>query len=303
MANSNNLPLISVVMSTYMHNDYIEEAINSVWSQTYSNLEICIVDDCSPDSTFETLQRLQAKSQIPMKISRNPTNMELTATISKALSMATGKYIAFLSGDDRYSSNRFQDQIELMEKDHEMMVVYGNGRVFKDGETLQQVHSEAVKLLLRKQPVEILDFLYTNPSPLFIQTLLVRRDFILSSGSFDKSVLSDDWVLNIRFFRSLVNGGKFAFIDKEFFQYRIHDTNVHKRFWRHTIKKIQVIQKYAPSRLYRTGMSNILFDISLNCVHKGWPVRTQIFFILSQIFKSNPQRRDRLALEKKMHRG
>ena len=58
-------------MSTYMHSEYIEESIRSVWAQNYPNLEICIVDDCSSDDTFEILKRLKALAPFPMDIFRN----------------------------------------------------------------------------------------------------------------------------------------------------------------------------------------------------------------------------------------
>jgi len=294
LANRIEFPLLSIVMSTYMHSEYIEESIRSVWAQNYPNLEICIVDDCSSDNTFEILKRLKALAPFPMDIFRNLTNLELTATISRALLLAKGKYIAFLSGDDCYFPNRFEDQIDLMEKDPEMMVVVGNGRVFKGGEFLQQVHSDAVKSLLSKNPSEILTFLYTHPSPFFIQTLLVRRDFILSSGSFDQSMLSDDWVLNIRFFRRLVSSGKFAFIDKDFFRYRIHDTNVHKRFWRHNIQKLQVIWKYTPLSLKREGFSNIIYDIGLHCIYKQWKIAGNALYLFAQTINYDSSRHEKI---------
>ena len=51
-------PLVSVIMTVYKHNDLLESAINSVLNQSYQNLELIIIDDCSPDSVYQYLENI-----------------------------------------------------------------------------------------------------------------------------------------------------------------------------------------------------------------------------------------------------
>ena len=79
-------PLVSVVIASYNHRDYITETIHSIWRQNYSNIEVIVVDDCSPDDSWMLLQELSIQSPIPMKISRNLKNSGPAETFNAARS-------------------------------------------------------------------------------------------------------------------------------------------------------------------------------------------------------------------------
>ncbi len=61
-------PLVSVIMPAYNHERFVEEAVRSVWAQTYANVEVIVLDDGSRDRTPEILRRLEAESPIPMRV-------------------------------------------------------------------------------------------------------------------------------------------------------------------------------------------------------------------------------------------
>ncbi|MDI1355626.1 MAG: glycosyltransferase family 2 protein [bacterium] len=89
--------LISVCVPAYNNAAYLRETIESVLHQTHSNFELILVDDCSTDSTWDVINEFKDPR---IKSSRNEKNMGMHGNWSKALSLATGKYIKLICGDD-----------------------------------------------------------------------------------------------------------------------------------------------------------------------------------------------------------
>ena len=109
--------LVSVVMPVHNAGKYIEEAIRSVMSQTYSNWELLIVNDNSTDNSMEIVNRL-ASEDCRIKVFDNPTPTGYPATPrNMAVSLANGRYIAFLDSDDVWHSDKLKNQIELMQEE------------------------------------------------------------------------------------------------------------------------------------------------------------------------------------------
>lgn len=105
--------LVSIVMPSYNTANYIEETIQSVLDQTYTKLELLIVDDCSSDNTLEVLEQYQDER---IKIFVNDKNSGAALSRNKALQEARGQWIAFLDSDDLWSKDKLEKQISFMEK-------------------------------------------------------------------------------------------------------------------------------------------------------------------------------------------
>jgi teichuronic acid biosynthesis glycosyltransferase TuaG len=101
--------LISVIIPTYLRFDQVQIAINSVLKQTYSNIEIIVIDDCSPDSNYKLLDKMY-ETQSNVKILHLPINQRdlykssyaQGQTRNEGIKIAKGKYLAFLDDDDAY---------------------------------------------------------------------------------------------------------------------------------------------------------------------------------------------------------
>ncbi|WP_298064936.1 glycosyltransferase family 2 protein [uncultured Cetobacterium sp.] len=117
-----NSKLVSVIIPTYNVQDFIEQAVGSIINQTYKNIEIIIVDDCSSDKTFEKLKKL-AKQDSRIKLLRNDVNLKICKTLNKALKESKGEYIVRMDGDDISDKDRIEKQIEYLEKNQEIALV------------------------------------------------------------------------------------------------------------------------------------------------------------------------------------
>jgi glycosyltransferase involved in cell wall biosynthesis len=100
-------------MPAYNCARFIEEAVNSVRRQTYSNWELIIVDDCSTDNTYSVISEI-ALQDPRIKVLKHDYNMGAAASRNKAIVEATGKYIAFLDSDDIWLSQKLEKQIRFM---------------------------------------------------------------------------------------------------------------------------------------------------------------------------------------------
>jgi glycosyltransferase involved in cell wall biosynthesis len=102
------MPAVSVSLVTYNHERYIGEAIRSVLQQTFSDLEVIVVDDGSTDRTAEVI----ASFDDPRMVSIRQENQGPGAATNRALAACRGKYVALMSGDDVCYPDRIQKQLQ-----------------------------------------------------------------------------------------------------------------------------------------------------------------------------------------------
>lgn len=105
--------LVSVIMPSWNTSNFIAESIQSVIDQTYENWELIIVDDCSTDNTDEVVAKFKDKR---IRYFKNEKNSGAALSRNRALREARGEWIAFLDSDDLWSPDKFEHQINFMNK-------------------------------------------------------------------------------------------------------------------------------------------------------------------------------------------
>lgn len=125
-------PLVSVIIPSYNHARYIERAIASVLAQTYSPIELIVVDDGSRDGSPELLATLAQRHGFRAVL--NPQNRGQGHVVNQALDLCRGEFVCFLPSDDWYLPHKTQVQVDrFRECDARTGVVYGRGaRFFED---------------------------------------------------------------------------------------------------------------------------------------------------------------------------
>ena len=113
------MPKVSIIMATYNCEDTLRKSVNSIVSQTFSDWEFIICDDCSTDGTYEIL--LEYKNQYPDKfvILHNKVNSKLPFSLNRGLEVARGEYIARMDGDDEALPDRLEKQVAFLDSHSE----------------------------------------------------------------------------------------------------------------------------------------------------------------------------------------
>jgi len=105
-------PLVTIFMNTYNGEKYLDQSIRSILSQTYTNFEFIIMDDCSTDSSVNIIK---SYTDPRIQLIANQKNMGHTYGLNYALENATGKYVANMDQDDISLPIRIATQVEFME--------------------------------------------------------------------------------------------------------------------------------------------------------------------------------------------
>lgn len=114
------MPTVSVLMSAFNAERFLEQAVRSVLDQSWTDLELIVVDDASTDRTAEILARLQEPR---LKLIRQPRNAGLVQAMNTALEQAQGEFIARMDADDVAMPERLAQQIALLRARAELAAV------------------------------------------------------------------------------------------------------------------------------------------------------------------------------------
>ena len=138
--------LVSIVMPCYNTEKYIQESIESVLKQTYSNWELIIVDDCSTDNSWETINSYNDNRIITLK---NEKNSGAAISRNYALREAKGRWIAFLDSDDTWECNKLERQLKFM-NDKGYAFTFTDYRTCENGTWLPYINTGPGKVTKRR---------------------------------------------------------------------------------------------------------------------------------------------------------
>lgn len=124
--------LISIIMAAYNTEKTIEQAINSVLCQTYTNFELLVVNDCSTDRTAEWVKSIAAKDSRVRLIS-NVKNNGVSYTRKHGLEEAKGDWIAILDSDDAWEPEKLEKQIVLQRRTNADLLFTGSAFMDSEG--------------------------------------------------------------------------------------------------------------------------------------------------------------------------
>jgi glycosyltransferase involved in cell wall biosynthesis len=106
-------PLVSIIIPTFNREKELERALNSVFSQTYTNWEICIVDNNSSDNSIQLINNYNNPR---IKLYTINNKGVIGASRNLGIQKAKGKYLAFLDSDDWWSSRKLEVSVKFLEQ-------------------------------------------------------------------------------------------------------------------------------------------------------------------------------------------
>jgi glycosyltransferase involved in cell wall biosynthesis len=205
------MPKVSVVLAVYNGEAYIEEAVRSVFGQTFTDFEFIVINDGSTDGTSAILDSFNDPR---LKVYHNPSNIRLIASLNKGLELATGDYIARMDADDCCHPERLAQQVNFLDQNPEVVLVGSNYNAFGDQSFLSSLWNQDEELrvaLMFENP-------FAHPSTMFRRRILVEQRLQYRK----EDLHAEDWGLWIE----LLKYGKGANLAAALLNYRISSGSI-----------------------------------------------------------------------------
>lgn len=212
-------PLVSIIIPSYNHEKFILQTIKSIENQTYENIEILIIDDCSIDATTNLLQRIK---HTKAKTIFHKENKGLIKTISEGVDLSSGEYIAFCASDDYWHPEKISLQIAEIEKDSNIKIIFTEG--FDVDENSNVIGK--IKYTNKKSNIRNFDevIMHADLPP---ASILFRKKDLINAGGINQSFKIEDLPIWLSLLKT---GGYAKIIEKNLVFYRAHSNNMHNTF-------------------------------------------------------------------------
>lgn len=207
------MPLVSVVIPTHNRAELLDTALRSVFSQTYRDFEVIVVDDGSIDHTYDVVARYGDRVRYIYQESQGPSRARNAGILA-----SSGSYVAFLDDDDIWYPRKLELQATVLEERLDVDVVYGAAYLVR-GTARRFLFAEAPdsEVLLER----LIASTWTIPAGASV--VMVRMAALQRSGLFDPAVYPyEDWEL---WARIALCGGRFAHVRTPMAEYRMHESN------------------------------------------------------------------------------
>jgi glycosyltransferase involved in cell wall biosynthesis len=208
-------PLISVVLPSYNHVDFVTTAVESVLDQNIKNLELIVVDDGSTDGTPEQVERIKDPRIQLIKLEQN----RLRHPRNLALSLVKGHYIAFQNSDDLWLADKLPAQINILEQQKDVVVCFTDVELIDDhNEVVRSSWANGLFKVENRSRFAWLRHFFTHGNCLCISSAVVRTEAIKEVGMFRGSLIQlSDFDLWVR----LAAIGDFHIINEKLTRFRI----------------------------------------------------------------------------------
>lgn len=212
-------PSISVIMSVYNGEKYLKQAVDSILKQTFAEFEFIIIEDASTDRTLEILEHYASQDPriIIIKKEKNKGHQGFIENLNIGLKNAKGKYIARMDADDISELDRFEKQIDFLQK---------NKNIFMVGSDIQFIDENGANLKslpAYKNNEEIQKNMFKNIS-MFHPVIFFRNNKKIFYR--EKMYYCEDYDL---YFRLMTENYKFANIPESLLKYRILTDSISRK--------------------------------------------------------------------------
>lgn len=220
--------MLTVYVTNYNYGSYIEEALNSLFRQTFQDFDILIIDDGSTDNSKEIIEKYSSHEKVKVIFQQNSG---LNVSNNVALRVSKSKYIMRLDADDYLVDNALELMINKLEADN------GLGLVFPD----YYIVSGKGEILHKEQRHKFSKEVSMLDQPAHGACTMIRREFLLNLGGYDESfTCQDGYDLWIKF----ISNHKVDNINEPLFYYRQHGNNLTRNEERILFTRAQIKQTY-----------------------------------------------------------
>jgi glycosyltransferase involved in cell wall biosynthesis len=260
--------LVSVLIPVYNASEFLKEAVSSILNQSFLDIEVILVDDCSTDNSVELIKSFTDQR---IRIVELAENRGIGGALNVGLAIATGKYILRMDADDIALPDRIAKQVEFMENHPEIGVSGALAQFFDGANFNSSIPQEQLK------PNLLLDCVFAHP------TVIIRKS-ILDSYGIEFSGYLEDYELWVK----LSSLTEFGLLSEVVLQYRRSEnqftaTNLEKR----TNEANKIRAMFAEKWLGRS-LSSIEFQMVSAGGFNPNPNISQVIDLCEELLVTNP---------------
>lgn len=224
-----NLALVSVIVASYNHANYLDKRMQSLLKQTYSNIEILVIDDCSPDNSLQVLRKYESDPRV--KLIAREKNGGWVVVSNQGVDLANGKYVLFANCDDFCEPRMIERLVQGIEQGDNIGVSFCKSILVNENDVVIGddfvVREAAFKRRCKESTIidgiEMSRFLLHSCVIPNLSAALIRRDcFRAVGGLLPLYQANSDWDL---FFR-IARGYGFAFVAEPLNYFRQHGSTI-----------------------------------------------------------------------------
>lgn len=186
-------PLVSILLLSMNHEQYIEQCMQSIINQTYKNIEIIYLDNASSDNTYQIGKKLLEQSNFPGKIFLNKESKSISENLNFLLFNSTGQYISPLSTDDWFVPENIEKKVAFYSDNPNTGALFSNGWFYYEKERKMVLNDSSTF-----KRGNIFKELLTQPDCLFYVGVMYNRRIFEKVGKWDENLLIEDVDMYIR---------------------------------------------------------------------------------------------------------
>jgi glycosyltransferase domain-containing protein len=242
-------PLVTVGLPVYNRPAGLSSVLECILKQTYSNLEIIISDNCSPDSNIQSIIAAAVQKDGRIKAYRQPINIGLEGNFNYVYAQAMGKYFMWMSDDDSFDENYIEECVKFLEQNSDYALCSGQAVYYTNGE---YTFTENMFPLYQRSAFARVSN-YFNRMQQNGKFYGVFRNHLLSAEPLEKSI-GCDW----SFMAKMAAFGKLTFTPT---------TKLHRAIGGNSVNRKKLVTRYG----YK-GLKNIFLE-----TYSAYLIATNIF--------------------------
>lgn len=221
-------PKVTVLMSVYNGEKYLQEAIDSILGQTFKDFEFLIINDASTDGTDKILQ---SYCDPRLKIVYNRKNIGFPKSLNKGIQISRGKYLARMDADDISMHDRIGKQVEFLNRNKDYGMV-GSEAILFDGNG-DWGYRKAIQIPTKNS--------FLSGSPFMHPAIMIRKDLLMEVGGYRVSKktkrTTEDYDLFMRLYSIGMKGYN---LSEPLIRYREDNESYKRRKYVHRFNEVRV---------------------------------------------------------------
>lgn len=211
---------LSIIIPVYNVEEYITDCLDSILSTSYKEMEVILVDDCSPDSSFTIIEHYQQLYN-NIRIVKHNSNKGLSAARNSGLKVAEGRYIWFIDSDDMIESNAITNIMHRLDKTDLDILFFGYSEILDNKKTVIKTYkSNAIVSGMEYFCNRIDSGSLTVPS----WCQVYSKSFLIDNNiTFKEGIIHED---NLFVFRVLMKAQKVYHLDESYYIYRKRENSI-----------------------------------------------------------------------------